>query len=185
MDLTSTIKKSCKRDLKAQKEIYDLFAAKLFSVCLKYSRNYQEAQDNLQDSFIKIFDNVDKFKFKGSFEGWCKRITINTALARYRKHDVYELFNEDQLAEQEDVIEENEDISLQFLLEIVQQLPNRYRLVFNLYVLDGYSHKEIAEILDISEGTSKSNLARGRKILKDKVQKATDEQKSRLKVKNG
>jgi RNA polymerase sigma-70 factor (ECF subfamily) len=185
MDLKAIIKSCCKRDIKAQRKIYDLMATKLFSISLKYSRNYQEAQDNLQDSFIKIFDNIDKFKFKGSFEGWCKRITINTALARYRKHDVYELFNEDQLCEQKDLVEYNEDISLQYLLESVQQLPNRYRMVFNLYVLDGYSHKEIAEKLDISEGTSKSNLARGRKILKDKVQKATHEQRSRLKIKNG
>jgi len=185
MDLKSTIKKCCKRDLNAQKKIYDLLATKLFAVCLKYSRNYQEAQDNLQDSFIKIFDHIDQYKFKGSFEGWCKRITINTALARYRKHDVYELFNQDQLTEQEDTLEEEENLSLQFLLKIVQELPNRYRLVFNLYVLDGYSHKAIAEMLDISEGTSKSNLARGRKILKEKIQKATDEHKSRLKIKNG
>ena len=185
MDLPSTIRKCRKRDLHAQKQIYDLVGTKLFSVCLKYSRNYQEAQDNLQDSFIKIFDNIDKFKFKGSFEGWCKRITINTALARYRKHDVYELFNEDQLAEQEDIIEENETVSLQFLLEIVQQLPNRYRLVFNLYVLDGYSHKEIARFLEITEGTSKSNLARARNILKYKIHKATDEQRSHLSNTNG
>ena len=185
MDLKSTLRKCRKGDLNAQKQIYDLVATKLFSICLKYSRNYQEAQDNLQDSFIKIFDSIEKFKFKGSFEGWCKRITINTALARYRKNDVYELFNEDQLAEQEAVIEENETISLQFLLEIVQQLPNRYRLVFNLYVLDGYSHKEIAKLLEITEGTSKSNLARARKILKDKIEKATNEQSLRLKDTNG
>ena len=185
MDLKSTIRRCRKRDLDAQKQIYDLVGTKLFSICLKYSRNYQEAQDNLQDSFIKIFDNIDKFKFEGSFEGWCKRITINTALARYIKHDVYELFNENQLTEQEDIIEENGSVSLEFLLEIVQQLPNRYRLVFNLYVLDGYSHKEIATLLEITEGTSKSNLARGRKILKDKIDKATNEQNPRLKNTNG
>ncbi|MDR9400797.1 MAG: sigma-70 family RNA polymerase sigma factor [Psychroflexus sp.] len=185
MDLKAIIKQCCKGDLKAQRQIYDLMASKLFAVSLKYSRNYQEAQDNLQDSFIKIYDNIDKFKFKGSFEGWCKRIAINTALARYRKHDVYELFNENQLADKEDVIEEIEDVSLSFLLACVQQLPNRYRLVFNLYVLDGYSHKEIAEKLDISDGTSKSNLARARKILKNKVQKATLEEKTRLKVTHG
>jgi len=94
---------------------------------------------------------------------------INTALQRYRKQQVFEIVNEQQI-EQEEVTVDTEDISLQFLLKIVQELPDRYRLVFNLYVLDGYPHKEIAKMLSISEGTSKSNLARARLILKEKVE---------------
>jgi len=129
-----------------------------------------EAEDNLQDAFLTIFNKIGQYKHKGSFEGWMKRITINTVLQKYRKTQVFEIVNEDNLHEPEVEVEE-EDISLNFLLKIVQELPDRYRMVFNLYALDGFSHREIAEMLDISEGTSKSNLSRARAILKEKVEK--------------
>jgi RNA polymerase sigma-70 factor (ECF subfamily) len=159
-----------KNDTKAQSELYELFSSKLFSICLKYSRNYAEAEDNLQDSFITIFNKIKQYKNKGSFEGWLKRITINTALQRYRQQKVFDIVNEDAIEEEEEVDIDENNVSLEFLLNCIQELPDRYRLVFNLYVLDGYSHKEIAEMLDISAGTSKSNLARARMILKDKVE---------------
>jgi len=157
-----------KNDTKAQSELYELFSSKLFSICLKYSRNYAEAEDNLQDSFITIFKKIKQYKNKGSFEGWLKRITINTALQRYRKQKVFDIVNEDAIEDEEVDIDEN-DVSLEFLLSCIQELPDRYRLVFNLYVLDGYSHKEISEMLEINLGTSKSNLARARMILKEKI----------------
>ena len=161
---------NCKRnDTKAQSELYQLFSSKLFSVSLKYSRNYAEAEDNLQDAFITIFDKIKQYKSKGSFEGWLKRITINTALQRYRSQKVFDIVNEEAIADEAIAIEE-EDVSLDFLLKCIQELPDRYRLVFNLYVLDGYSHKEIADLLKITSGTSKSNLARARQILKDKIE---------------
>lgn len=168
MILKKLIKKCQNKELKAQKHLYELYSSKLFSLCLKYSKNYAEAQDNLQDAFISIYENIHQFKHKGSFEGWMKRITINTALQRYRNQKVFALNNEERLVQPES---ENFDhnISLQELLKCIQQLPNRYRMVFNLYVLDGYSHKEVAKMMNISEGTSKSNLARGRQILKEKV----------------
>tara|TARA_R110002051_G_scaffold2023_2_gene10677 strand:+ start:150 stop:698 length:549 start_codon:yes stop_codon:yes gene_type:complete len=159
----------CKRQKsKAQEALYRQFAGTLFSVALKYARNYSEAEDILQESFIIIFQKVGQFKSKGSFEGWLKRIVINSALQRYRKQAVFEIINEENI-EEADVEVDDDEIPLNFLLQIVQELPDRYRLVFNLYALDGYSHKEISKMLEIKEGTSKSNLARARMILKEKV----------------
>ena len=161
---------NCKnQDVKAQEELYKNFSSKLFSVCLKYSPNYHEAEDNLQDAFITIFNRIEQFKGKGSFEGWMKRVTVNTVLQKYRKQRVFSLSNEEQLEEAVIEIEDNA-VPLDFLLKIVQELPDRYRLVFTMYVLDDYAHKEISEIVGISVGTSKSNLARARGILKVKVE---------------
>lgn len=161
----------CKKDnRKAQKELYDRFSTSLFASCLKYAPNYQEAQDILQDAFITIFKKIQQFKDDGSFEGWCRRITVNTALQRYRKTKVFNLVNEDQIKDENmEEVEEIDDIDLNSLLAMVQQLPERYRMVFSMYVLDGYSHKEIASMMDITEGTSKSNLARARQHLKETI----------------
>ena len=169
MSLEQLIEECKQNDAKAQSQLYKLYASKLFSLSLKYSRNHAEAQDNLQDSFVTIFQKIGQYKSKGSLEGWMKRIAINTALQCYRSVGVFDIINEDQI---EDVSIEidNDDIGVDFLLQIIQELPDRYRLVFNLYALDGFSHKEIAEMLDISTGTSKSNLARARLILKDKIE---------------
>lgn len=146
-----------------------MFAHKLFPVCLKYSATYQQAEDNLQDAFLMIFKSMPQYRNQGSFEGWMKRIVINTALQKYRKQTVFEIIREDHYKEPELEIDEDE-VSVDYLLEIIQQLPDRYRQVFNLYVLDGFSHKEIAEMMNISTGTSKSNLARARVILKEKIE---------------
>ena len=170
MTLEELILNCKKQDLKAQEELYKKYSGILFSVCLKYSPNYHEAEDNLQDAFITIFNRIEQFKGKGSFEGWMKRVTVNTVLQKYRKQRVFKLSNEEQL-EEEAVIEiEDKAVPLDFLLKIVQELPDRYRLVFTMYVLDDYAHKEISEIVGISVGTSKSNLARARGILKVKVE---------------
>ncbi len=160
---------NCKiNDTKAQSELYKLFSSKLFSICLKYSRNYAEAEDNLQDAFLTIFKKIDQFKNKGSFEGWLKRVTINTVLQQYRNQKVFDIVNENIIDDTEIDIDED-NISIDYLLQIIQELPDRYRLIFNLYVLDGYSHKDIATMLDINIGTSKSNLARARQILKQTI----------------
>ena len=169
MSLEQLIEQCKKNDVKAQSQIYKLFSSKLFSVCLKYSRNYVEAEDNLQDTFVTIFKKISQFKNIGSFEGWMKRIAINTALERYRSAGVFNIVNENQI-EDETIDIDEESVSIDYLLQIIQELPNRYRLVFNLYALDDYSHKEIAEMLKISIGTSKSNLARARLILKEKIE---------------
>ena len=168
MSLDQLIQNCKKNDTKAQSELYILFSSKLFAICLKYCRNRAEAEDNLQDSFVIIFNKVSQYNNKGSFEGWLKRITINTALQRYRSKGVFDIVNEDKI-EDVNIEVENEEVSIDFLLNSIQELPDRYRMVFNLYVLDGYSHKEIAEMLNITTGTTKSNLARARLILKEKV----------------
>ncbi|WP_299108080.1 sigma-70 family RNA polymerase sigma factor [uncultured Winogradskyella sp.] len=170
MSLDKLIKNCIKQDALAQSQLYKQFASKLFSVCLKYSKNYAQAEDNLHDAFITIFSKIEQYNNKGSFEGWLKRIAINTSLQRYREDvGVYDITNEGNI---EDVsVDINEDdVSIDYLLKIIQELPDRYRLVFNLYVLDGYSHVEISELINISTGTSKSNLARARLILKDKIE---------------
>ena len=170
MSLDKLIQECKDRDRKAQEQLYLLFADKLFSICLKYSRNKTEAEDNLQDSFITVFDKIEQYNFKGSFEGWMRRITVNTVLQKYREEGVFDIVS-DNVQEEVPVDIPSDDISLDYLLQLIQELPDRYRLVFNLYVLDDYSHKEIAALLNISEGTSKSNLARARMILKDRIEK--------------
>ena len=148
MSLKQLIQNCKKGDIVSQSEIYHLFAGKLFALCLKYSKTYQEAEDNL---------------------------VINTALQTYRQKNVLNLVEENYPDNVEVEIDET-DITLDFLLKIIQELPERYRMVFNLYVLDGYSHKEIASLMGIAEGTSKSNLSRARLILKEKVESNQQQQ---------
>lgn len=140
-------------------------------MCLKYSKNKSEAEDNLHDSFMTIFSKIDQYGFQGSFEGWIKRIAVNTVLQKYRKEQHLNVVSENYGEEETDVDIEQADISLSTLLGYIQELPNKYRLTFNLYVLDGYSHKEISEMLGTSTGTSKSNLARAKMILREKIEK--------------
>lgn len=170
MSLERLIKNCIKQDAQAQSQLYKQYASKLFSLCLKYSRNYAEAEDNLHDAFITVFSKIDQYNNKGSFEGWLKRIAINTSLQRYRENvGVYDITDEGNI-EDVSVDINDKDLSIDFLLGLIQELPDRYRLVFNLYVLDGYTHVEISELINISIGTSKSNLARARLILKDKIE---------------
>jgi RNA polymerase sigma-70 factor (ECF subfamily) len=169
LDLNQLINDCKNKDRKAQEQLYKLYSPKLFAACLKYSRNYTEAQDNLQDGFILIFNKIEQFSFKGSFEGWLKRVMINNVLQQYRTQTFLSLVNED-FQEDKEIEIDDENISLDYLLKIIQELPDRYRLVFNLYVNDDYSHAEIAEMLSINIGTSKSNLSRARMILKNKIE---------------
>ncbi len=175
MDLNQLINDCNKNERKAQEQLYRLYSPKLFAVCLKYSRNYTEAQDNLQDGFLIIFNKIEQFSFKGSFEGWLKRIMINNVLQQYRNQTFLSIVNE-EIEDDYEIDLDDESISLDFLLKIIQELPDRYRLVFNLYVLDGYSHQEIAEMLSINIGTSKSNLARSKMILKNKIEQYKNEE---------
>ena len=170
MTLDELIQKCKKQDATAQGELYKQFSGVLFAICLRYSPNYVEAEDNLQDAFITIFKKVEQYNGKGSFEGWIKRVTVNTVLQKYRKQRTFEIVDEGQIEDNAEEEVESEEIPLEFLLKIVQELPDRYRLVFTMYVMDGYQHKEIADMLGISDGTSKSNLARGRMILKNKIE---------------
>ncbi len=169
MDTKKLIKKCQKNNRKAQSELFHLYRDTLFALSLKYCKNYSEAEDNLQDSFITIFKKINQYNFKGSFEGWMKRITINKAIDKYKKTPLLDLrLNEEKIADVK-IETETFNFSLDELLAYIQELPDRYRLVFNLYELDEYSHKEIARMLKISEGTSKSNLHRAKVILKGKI----------------
>lgn len=169
MSIEQLIYECTKNNTKAKEQLYRLLSSKIFAVCLKYSRNYEEAQDNLQEGFLLLFEKIHLFKHKGSFEGWAKRVVINYILQQYRNQSIFEIVS-DNFPEEVEIESEDESITLEFLTRIIQELPDRYRLVFNLYVMDDYSHKEIAEMLGINIGTSKSNLARAKAILKEKIE---------------
>lgn len=167
VDSLKNIVKGCLKNNKAdQYQFYSHFSQKMYGVCLRYAGSYDEAQDILQEGFIKVFEKLDTFKWKGSLEGWIKRIMIYTAIEKYRER-IYHL-SVDDINENGGYSEDNsgpENLSLSELLNLIQQLPDQYRLVFNLSVLEGMSHKEVGELLGISESTSRSNLARARSIL--------------------
>jgi RNA polymerase sigma factor (sigma-70 family) len=176
VDLDDLIKACQNCDRNAQEQLYKLLSSKLFGVCLKYSPNSVEAEDNLQEGFLLILEKINQFQFKGSFEGWAKRVVINYILQQYRKNKYLEVVTE-QFPEQEEIIIDEDTTSMELLLQLVQELPDRYRLVFTLYVLDDYSHKEIADMLGINEGTSKSNLSRARMILKNRLEQSISDRK--------
>ncbi|SMO73046.1 RNA polymerase sigma-70 factor, ECF subfamily [Saccharicrinis carchari] len=170
-NLTEIIKQCQRNNSKAQKTLYQKFSPWLFGVCLQYCKDRTDAEDNLQDGFIKIFTNIDKFRFEGSFEGWMRRIMVNTIIESFRKKNPVYLVDSMETYQIEDE-ESTDDVPLHSsreLLQIIESLPPKYKLVFNLYALEGLSHQEISEMLDISVGTSKSNLSRARKILKQKL----------------
>ncbi len=156
----------------AQEALYKKYSGKLFGISLRYTKDHSAAEDVLQEGFMKIFTNISSFKGTGSFEGWIRRVLINTALERFRKH--FQMYPITDVNESESSFNYDNvlnDISVKDLLNLIQELPPAYRMVFNLYAIDGYSHKEISNILNISIGTSKSNLSRARKLLQIKVNK--------------
>ena len=169
MSLEELIQNCKKGDRKAQELLYRAYAKTLFGICLKYSNSKSNAEDNLHDSFMTIYQKIGQYQGKGSFEGWMKRITVNTVLQKYRKEEFLNVVS-DNTEEEITIDNAYSDISLQSLLGYIQELPNKYRATFNLYVLDGFSHKEISELLGTSIGTSKSNLARARTLLKEKIE---------------
>jgi RNA polymerase sigma-70 factor (ECF subfamily) len=142
----------------------------MFGVCLRYAKDSTEAEDNLQDGFIKVFTYIKGFKHKGSFEGWVRRIMVNVSMEKFRKQHVMYPVEDVGVYENHNYSDSILDkISAKELIELIQQLSPRYRTVFNLFVMEGMNHKEISEEMKISVGTSKSNLARAREILKGKV----------------
>jgi len=169
-NLEETIQKCASGDRKAQTTLYNHFAPKMYGVCLRYSKDTTEAEDNLQDGFIRVFTKINQFGFKGSFEGWMRRIMVNTSLEKFRKSNHLYPVEDMMVFESIQYSEETlSGISADDLMKIIQQLPPRYRMVFNLYAIEGYSHQEIAKLMKITEGTSKSNLSRARVILQKKV----------------
>lgn len=164
--------KKGKRDAFAQ--LYNIYAKKLYPICLRYSRTSQEAEDNLQEAFITVFKKISTYKAEGSFDGWIKRLFINQCLGELRKPNL--ILNEDTY---ENIAEDDKDktinIEVSSIIELIQELPTQYRLVFNMYVLDSYSHEEISKKLQINIGTSKSNLSRAKQILKKRIKELENE----------
>ncbi len=159
------------QDETAQSELYKQFAPKMFGICLRFARNRMEADDMLQEGFIKVFLNLNTFRREGSLEGWIRRTMVNTAINLYKKNIRY---TSNIVLEKTDASQNNADDLLQKLktedlLKMIMDLPTGYRMVFNLYVLEGYTHNEISKMLGISENTSKSQLSRARSILKNKI----------------
>jgi RNA polymerase sigma factor (sigma-70 family) len=160
------IQGSINGDRRTQELLYRTYSPKMFGVCLRYSGNNDDAQDILQDGFVKVFRNLPRFRAEGSFEGWMRRIFVNTAIEHYRKKVNLQPVNENQ----ETTIETSDwsaldRLAVKDILQAVQELSPGYRTVFNLYVIEGYTHRDIAEMMGISEGTSKSQLARAKAIL--------------------
>jgi len=171
-ELSHIVKGCLSGKRKAQQALYNLFSEQMFGVCQYYSKDYTEAEDTLHEGFMKVFQNIGQFGNKGSLAGWIRRIMINTALEKYRKQrQLYALNDDTDFVDDIDFSEVINDISAQDLIKLIRELSPKYRVVFNLYAIEGYSHKEIGEMLGISEGTSKSNLSRARYILQEKVKK--------------
>jgi len=157
---------------KSFESLYQKYAGRLLSIAMRYSFTTFEAEDILQESFIKIFHSINTYESKGSFEGWLKRIVVTTAINHYHKDKLKQSQTDHTIMSDEeanDVVDIISKISADELLEIIQTIPAGYRMVFNMYVIEGYTHREIAELLSISEGTSKSQLAKGRALLKTKL----------------
>ena len=156
-------------DTKAQKLLYERFAAQMYGVCLRYLKNEMDAEEALLNGFMKIYQHICKFEAKGSFEGWVRRIMVNEALAFLRKKEPLHLAMEDSHVQVAGVGNADQDLAVGELLELLLTLPAGYRAVFNLYAIEGYAHKEIAEMLGITEGTSKSQLSKARAMLQRRL----------------
>jgi RNA polymerase sigma-70 factor (ECF subfamily) len=170
--LNNIVKACLKGESRAQAQLYEMYAGRLFALCLRYANNEDEAKDILQEGFIKIFDKLQQYKNKGSLEGWMRKIIVNTALEKIRRENRFVLVEDETMIENEQYKYEHvlEELGEKELLEMIQELSVQYRMVFNLYAIEGYSHKEISKKLNISEGTSKSNLSRARELLKSKIE---------------
>ena len=167
MDYNQLLKNCLKQKPDAQKMLYEHFAPSMLGVCFRYTKSISDAEEVLQEGFIKVFKNLQKFRSEGSFEGWVRRIFVNTAIEHYRKK--VKLYNVTEV--QENTVEDAsldalDSLATKDILKVINELSPGYKAVFNMHVIEGYSHKEIADILGITEGTSKSQLARAKGVLK-------------------
>ncbi len=166
---------------KSQKELYDFFSPKMYAICLRYAKNQMDAEDILQDAFVKLFNNLCKYRGEGSFEGWVRRIFVNTAIEHLRRNNV-KFTDSDGL---ENSITDNHESALdglyeKDLLKTSMKLSEGYRTVFQLYAVEGYSHKEIAKKLGITESTSKSQFSRAKAILRDVLTNKTTKKNAKI-----
>lgn len=160
------IEKAISNDREAQKSIFDEYAPKMLGVCRQYVKDSHHAEELMMSGFLKVFTNLKKFKGEGSFEGWIRRIMVNTCLSYLRKKNPIVITDEDFIYD--DLSEENlEKTSVEDIQKLIDMLPDGYKMVFNLYAIEGFKHTEIAEKLGISENTSKSQLFKARKYLQD------------------
>lgn len=173
MDDTSLVIECVKGNVRAQRELFDKYARKMLGVCMRYAKDTEQAEDILQDGFVKVFNKLKDFKNEGSLEGWVRRIMVNTALDQIRKNaktmgdlnidDVgYKIENNDFMVE---------NLMAEDLMKMVQAMPEGYKVVFNMFAIEGYSHSEIADTLGISENTSKSQYSRARAYLRERLEK--------------
>ncbi|MFO0435870.1 MAG: RNA polymerase sigma factor [Sphingobacteriaceae bacterium] len=168
LEALQEIVERCKKDdAKAQEYLFNTYSKTLFGICCRYIKDRDDAQDVLQDSFIKIFLNINQFTGTGNFEGWMKRITVNTALHFLKEKSKLKFEGTDNLYVLEDETEEeiDSDIKAEYIIECLNELPIGYRTIFNLFLIEGFSHKEIAEKLGIKESTSRSQYTKARKAL--------------------
>ena len=171
----------CKKNKrKARNELYKLYANSLLGICLRYTRNRSEAEDVLHDAFIKIYTKIDQYSGAGSFEGWMKRITTNTAIQYLRERARRDSKIQDKEVEHIDAMVDEQDeempqIPAKELMQMIQALPDGYRMVFNLYLFEEMSHKEIAQLMDISESTSKSQYFRAKQYLRKEIKKRLEQ----------
>ncbi len=173
MDDHTLVIECIKGNPKAQKALFDRFAPKMYSVCLRYMKKAEPAEDVLQDALVKVFSKLSDFKNEGVLEGWVRRIVVNTCLDQIRKNTKF--LGDIQAEEVEYKLEQNsfiaEKLMADDLMRLVQQMPDGYRVVFNMFAIEGYSHQEIAEQLGVTESTSKSQYLRARAYLRDRIEK--------------
>ncbi len=160
-------------DPKAQRYLFDRYGSKMLGICTRYCRNLEDARDAMQEGFVKVFTILSKFNRQSKLETWMTRVMINTAIDHYKRENKFVLYEEadkivkDEGEEDQIFVEEQREVSEEDILEVIRELPDGYRIVFNMYAIEGLGHKDIAQALGISEGTSKSQLARARKHLRD------------------
>ena len=170
VDLDILLKACRKGKAKSQEALYKRFAPAMYGICMQYASSEEDAQDIMQEGFVKVFRKLDQVKNPSAFPGWIRRVMINTALEKYRSHvHLQRMDDVKEEAEQEMDDEIFEKLTCQEIVDLIQTLTPRYRMVFNLYAIEGYNHQEISKELGISVGTSKSNLSRARSILQTKI----------------
>ena len=172
MDDLTLVNECAKGNSKAQRALFDKFAPKMLAVCQRYLRNNQEAEDVLQDGFVKVFQKIVDFKMEGSLEGWIRRIVVNTALDTIRKNK--KLLDDVQVEEVQYKVSftdhQFDGMDLAQLMKLIDEMPDGYRVVFNMFAIEGYSHKEIADTLGVTENTSKSQYSRARAFLRTQLE---------------
>jgi RNA polymerase sigma factor (sigma-70 family) len=183
-ELEKIIARCKKMEKKAQRKLYDMYAPLFMGIAMRYGQSKQDAEDILQEAFIKILTRINQYNEEGSFEGWMKRVLINTAISHYRqsqKHDFHkDIDNISESGLKDFYIDNDNEFTKEELLKTINQLPAGFKMVFNMYAIEGFKHREIAEMLDITIGTSKSQYSRARSLLQEKLIELKKEKEKHL-----